>query len=69
MSRPVITEEPIGNPPASSCCSCKKYVDCKTRTTRMRKIKSNHPGNTREEIRVRIAMMDKIAADCEEWTP
>lgn len=50
-----------------NCVHCTHYVDCKFRTNGMRKVKRNHGGNQREDIRVRIAMMQMIAEKCENF--
>ncbi len=41
-----------------SCLWCSRYVGCRTRINRMRKIKKNHGSANRADIRLRIAVMD-----------
>lgn len=47
-----------------SCIWCSRYVGCRPRINRMRKIKQNHGSATRADIRLRIAVMDQTGAHC-----
>lgn len=51
-----------------NCIHCDNYVDCRNRQNRMRKVKSNHGTNSREDVRLRIAMMQHIAEQCAHFS-
>ena len=50
----------------AACYRCSRYVGCRTRINKMRKVKANHGSNRREDIRYRLAAMEQIAGECTE---